>query len=95
MLLMPPARRVSPRFGVGSALAHAGLATRLPGDGSWFGARHDIDTIPDLRQAARHGLGSFTGAVAAALRQCDPGRTPAHLAHDALLGRVGSTAHHG
>lgn len=74
MLLMPPGLRVRPRFGHNSAASHAEDAIQLAGDGSWFGARHDIDTICDLQHAARRGIGCFTSAAAWSLLSDSPSR---------------------
>jgi 2-phospho-L-lactate guanylyltransferase len=56
-----------PRFGTGSRAAHlsAGVAElRLPG---LAGLRRDVDTVADLRDAARIGLGPHTAAAAGSL----------------------------
>jgi 2-phospho-L-lactate/phosphoenolpyruvate guanylyltransferase len=60
MLLQPPGIRVTPRFGHQSANAHSTIATPMAGDGSWLGARRDVDTLQDLEFAARLGTGRFT-----------------------------------
>jgi 2-phospho-L-lactate/phosphoenolpyruvate guanylyltransferase len=53
-----------PRFGPGSRAAHlsgGAVELRLPG---LAGLRRDVDTVADLRDAARIGLGPHTAAVA-------------------------------
>ena len=57
----------SPRFGPGSREAHrsaGAVELLLPG---LDGLRRDVDTIADLRDAARIGLGPHTSAAAGAL----------------------------
>jgi 2-phospho-L-lactate guanylyltransferase len=54
-----------PRFGPGSAVAHARSGARaLTGD--WPGLRRDVDTAADLSAAAALGLGAHTTALLAA-----------------------------
>jgi 2-phospho-L-lactate guanylyltransferase len=56
-----------PRFGVGSRAAHlsaGAVELRIPG---LDGLRRDVDTLDDLRDAARIGLGRHTAAAAGAL----------------------------
>jgi len=61
MLLAAPGAGLRPRFGPGSAQAHAdACAHRL--DGPWPTLRCDVDTAADLAEAARLGLGPHTGA---------------------------------
>jgi 2-phospho-L-lactate/phosphoenolpyruvate guanylyltransferase len=48
-----------PRFGPGSAAAHA-AAGAVPLDGDWPGLRQDVDTPADLRAACRIGVGART-----------------------------------
>jgi len=56
---------LAPRFGRGSAAAHAaGGAVRLAGD--WPGLRQDVDTPADLAAACRLGVGERTAAFLAA-----------------------------
>ncbi len=53
---------LEPRFGSGSAAAHAASgALALTGD--WPGLRRDVDTPADLREAAGLGLGTATAAL--------------------------------
>jgi 2-phospho-L-lactate guanylyltransferase len=53
---------LDPRFGPGSAAAHAASgAVRLTG--GWPGLERDVDTPEDLAAAGRLGLGPHTGAV--------------------------------
>lgn len=53
---------LDPRFGRGSAAAHAASgALALTGD--WPGLRRDVDTPADLREAAGLGLGPATAAL--------------------------------
>src|ERR1700733_7393336 len=62
-----PGVAFSPRFGPGSREAHrsaGAVELVLPGID---GLRRDVDTIADLRDAARIGLGPHTSAAAAAL----------------------------
>jgi 2-phospho-L-lactate/phosphoenolpyruvate guanylyltransferase len=57
---------LDPRFGRGSAAAHAaGGAVPLPGN--WPGLRRDVDTPADLAAARALGLGAATGALAGRL----------------------------
>jgi len=56
-----------PRFGLGSRAAHlsaGALELRIPG---LEGLRRDVDTLDDLRDAARIGLGPRTAAAIGAL----------------------------
>jgi len=62
-----PGVAFSPRFGPGSRDAHrsaGAVELLLPG---LDGLRRDVDTIADLRDAARIGLGPHTSAAAGAL----------------------------
>lgn len=53
---------LDPRFGAGSAAAHAGSgATELSGD--WPGLRQDVDTAADLRAVLALGAGAHTYAL--------------------------------
>ncbi|MEV4120378.1 2-phospho-L-lactate guanylyltransferase [Micromonospora sp. NPDC049645] len=67
LLTAPPGVPLDPRFGVGSALAHAASGA-LPLDGDWPSLRRDVDTAADLAAAARLGLGPRTAALVAAGR---------------------------
>jgi 2-phospho-L-lactate/phosphoenolpyruvate guanylyltransferase len=53
---------LDPRFGPGSAAAHAGSGAR-PLAGDWPSLRRDVDTGADLAQAARLGLGPRTASL--------------------------------
>ncbi|MDG9674903.1 2-phospho-L-lactate guanylyltransferase [Micromonospora sp. DH14] len=67
LLTAPPGVPLDPRFGVGSALAHAASGA-LPLDGDWPSLRRDVDTAADLAEADRLGLGPRTAALVAAGR---------------------------
>ena len=62
LLLSAPGGDLDPRFGVGSADAHAasGAVALL---GPWPSLRTDVDTVEDLDLAAALGLGSRTAAL--------------------------------
>jgi len=53
---------LDPRFGVGSAAAHAASGARLIG-GDWPGLRHDVDTAADLGTVLALGPGEYTRAL--------------------------------
>jgi 2-phospho-L-lactate guanylyltransferase len=58
---------LDPRFGVGSAQAHAASgAVRL--DGDWPTLRQDVDTAADLAAATALGLGRYTAELVGAAR---------------------------
>jgi 2-phospho-L-lactate guanylyltransferase len=62
LLAAPPGVPLDPRFGAGSAAAHAASgAAALAGD--WAGLRHDVDTADDLRTAIALGTGTYTSAL--------------------------------
>lgn len=62
LLAAPPGVDLDPRFGDGSAAAHAASgALRLAGE--WPALRRDVDTVPDLAAAFRLGLGRRTAAA--------------------------------
>lgn len=61
LLLAAPGVQLDPRFGGGSAHAHA-TSGALPLDGPWPSLRRDVDTSTDLAAAARLGLGPHTTA---------------------------------
>lgn len=64
LVAVPPDVPLHPRFGPGSAAAHADAGLRrLAGD--WPSLRCDVDTPADLAAAARLGLGRYTTALAA------------------------------
>lgn len=65
LLAAPPGVPLDPRFGVGSAVAHAASGA-LPLTGDWPSLRRDVDTAADLAAAARLGLGPRTAALVAA-----------------------------
>ncbi|MBQ1050711.1 2-phospho-L-lactate guanylyltransferase [Micromonospora sp. C51] len=62
LLAAPPGVPLDPRFGAGSAAAHAASGAR-PLTGDWPSLRRDVDTADDLAAAARLGLGSRTAAL--------------------------------
>lgn len=53
---------LDPRFGAGSAAAHAGSGARML-DGDWPGLRRDVDTAADLRAVLALGPGPHTRAL--------------------------------
>jgi 2-phospho-L-lactate guanylyltransferase len=55
-------RELDPRFGPGSAAAHAASGAR-PLTGDWATLRRDVDTDEDLAAAARLGLGPRTARL--------------------------------
>jgi 2-phospho-L-lactate guanylyltransferase len=59
--LLVAARVLRPRFGPGSAAAHAD-AGAAPLDGDWPGLRGDVDTVDDLARARALGTGPQTAA---------------------------------
>ncbi|MGC5289742.1 2-phospho-L-lactate guanylyltransferase [Micromonospora sp. DT231] len=67
LLTAPPGVPLDPRFGVGSAVAHAASGA-LPLSGDWPSLRRDVDTAADLTAAARLGLGPRTAALVTAAR---------------------------
>jgi len=74
-LLAVTAGELDPRFGRGSAAAHAASgAVSLAG--AWPGLRRDVDTAADLAAAAGLGLGARTAPLATRLLGA-PGRRPA------------------
>ncbi|NYF57430.1 2-phospho-L-lactate guanylyltransferase [Micromonospora purpureochromogenes] len=64
LLTTPPGVPLAPRFGVGSAAAHA-AGGALPLAGPWPSLRRDVDTAADLAAARHLGLGPRTAALAA------------------------------
>ena len=62
LLTAPPGGRLDPRFGPGSAAAHAASGA-VPLDGAWPGLRRDVDTAADLTAAAALGLGPHTAEL--------------------------------
>jgi 2-phospho-L-lactate/phosphoenolpyruvate guanylyltransferase len=66
LLLAPPGTQLDPRFGAGSARAHAASgATPVAGD--LLSLRLDVDTTDDLDRAVELGVGAHTAAVLAGL----------------------------
>ncbi len=70
LLLSAPGGPLDPRFGKGSALAHA-LSGAAALTDSWPSLRCDVDTPQDLRFARDLGLGLHTSALLGALA-CGP-----------------------
>jgi len=68
LLLAAPGVDLDPRFGAGSARAHAESGA-VPLNGPWPSLRCDVDTEADLAQAARLGLGPRTTAALAGTRR--------------------------
>ncbi|MER5394660.1 2-phospho-L-lactate guanylyltransferase, partial [Saccharopolyspora sp. NPDC002686] len=64
LLLAEPGRPLAPRFGPGSADAHAESGAK-PLLGPWDSLRCDVDTEADLRAARALGLGPRTAAATA------------------------------
>ncbi len=62
LLTALPGVALDPRFGPGSAAAHAASGA-VPLAGSWPTLRQDVDTPEDLRAAARLGPGPHTAAL--------------------------------
>src|SRR5919204_619987 len=56
LLTAPSGAALNPRFGTGSAAAHAASGA-VPLVGPWPSLRRDVDTAADLRAAAALGLG--------------------------------------
>jgi 2-phospho-L-lactate guanylyltransferase len=79
LLAAPRGIALDPRFGPGSAAAHARSgATRL--DGDWPGLRQDVDTATDLRTVLTLGPGPHTCALLRDLdlvTDCGSSRLPA------------------
>ncbi len=63
LLAAPPDVALDPRFGEGSAAAHAASGA-LPLTGDWPTLRRDVDTAADLAVAVRLGLGPRTAVLA-------------------------------
>jgi len=62
LLAAPAGRFLTPRFGPGSAAAHAASGAR-PLDGAWPGLRRDVDTPSDLVAAVALGVGRHTARL--------------------------------
>ena len=75
LLAAPAGVPLDPRFGPGSARAHAESGAR-PLTGPGPSLRRDVDTADDLRIAARLGLGPHTAAL---MRRAAPATGPAGL----------------
>jgi len=72
LLTTPAGVDLDPRFGRGSAAAHAASGAAAL-DGDWPSLRLDVDTAADLAAASRLGLGAHTSrAVQAAARAGRP-----------------------
>lgn len=65
LLLAPPGTDLDPRFGAGSAQAHAASGA-TPVAGELTSLRLDVDTTDDLRCAREFGVGPHTAQVLAA-----------------------------
>lgn len=63
LLTAPAGVPLDPRFGVGSAAAHAASGAQAL-DGGWPTLRRDVDTPADLAEAAALGLGRHTAGLA-------------------------------
>ncbi len=59
LLASAPGQPLDPRFGLGSAQAHADSGA-VPGLGAWPGLRQDVDTPADLDTVVRLGVGRNT-----------------------------------
>lgn len=71
LLTAPPGAPLDPRFGPGSAAAHAASgAAQLTGE--WPTLRRDVDTLADLRAAAAVGLGRHTASLLRERTPTDP-----------------------
>ena len=62
LLTTPPGTPLDPRFGIGSAAAHAASGAR-PLTGDWPGLRQDVDTPADLAAVLALGAGPHTCAL--------------------------------
>ena len=62
LLAAPPGEPLDPRFGIGSAGAHAASGAR-PLAGDWPGLRQDVDTPADLAVVLELGAGPHTCAL--------------------------------
>jgi 2-phospho-L-lactate guanylyltransferase len=62
LLTAPPGAALGPRFGPGSAAAHA-TSGATPLVGPWPSLRRDVDTAADLAAAATLGLGAHTARL--------------------------------
>jgi 2-phospho-L-lactate guanylyltransferase len=71
LLVAAPGRPLDPRFGPGSAAAHAASGAVLVGSGS-DSLRCDVDTAEDLALACALGLGRHTAALVGMSSICPP-----------------------
>jgi 2-phospho-L-lactate guanylyltransferase len=62
LLAVPPGEPLNPRFGLGSAVAHAASGA-VPLAGDWPGLRQDVDTPADLAAVLALGAGRHTCAL--------------------------------
>ena len=62
LLTAPAGAALDPRFGAGSAYAHASSGARALG-GDWPGLRQDVDTPDDLHEVLSLGAGTYTCAL--------------------------------
>ncbi|MFI5888900.1 2-phospho-L-lactate guanylyltransferase [Actinoplanes sp. NPDC051513] len=62
LLAAPPGVPLDPRFGIGSAVAHAASGA-IPLTGDWPGLRQDVDTPADLALVLALGAGRHTCAL--------------------------------
>ncbi|MBU2662103.1 2-phospho-L-lactate guanylyltransferase [Actinoplanes bogorensis] len=62
LLAAPAGEPLDPRFGLGSAAAHAASGAR-PLEGDWPGLRQDVDTPADLATVLALGAGEHTCAL--------------------------------
>ena len=61
LLAAPPGAVLEPCFGAGSAAAHEASGA-VPLNGAWPSLRRDVDTLADLAEAFRLGVGPRTAA---------------------------------
>lgn len=71
LLVVPPGAELDPRFGAGSATAHAASGATRIGDGL-ASLRRDVDTTDDLASALQLGVGVHTAAVTSGLARHRP-----------------------
>ena len=69
VLLAAAGTALLPAFGAGSARRHAESGARRL-DGRWPSLRRDVDTVADLAEAVRLGLGRHTAALCPAGVPC-------------------------
>ena len=68
LLAAPPGAELEPRFGAGSAAAHAASGA-LPVAGDLVSLRLDVDTTTDLERAVGFGVGAHTARVVEGLER--------------------------